>query len=92
MGPGNHVLDGGLDTSLEGAILGKRSAHCTYGVFFAMSSAKTAEPIDLPFGLWTLVGRRKHKFNCIRKVAPMCRHGKAHWPRLANAIEPSVCQ
>jgi len=24
-----------------------------------------AEPIDLPFGLWTRVGRRKHKFNHI---------------------------
>jgi len=25
-----------------------------------MSCAKTADAIDLPFGLWTLVGRRKH--------------------------------
>jgi len=25
-----------------------------------VSCAKTAEPIDLPFGLWTRVGRRKH--------------------------------
>ena len=24
-----------------------------------------AEPIDLPFGLWIRVGRRKHKFNRI---------------------------
>jgi len=24
---------------------------------------KIAEPIDLPFGLWTPVGRKKHKFN-----------------------------
>jgi len=36
-----------------------------------------AELIDLPFGLWTLVGRRKHKFNHICQVAPMCPHGKA---------------
>jgi len=42
-----------------------------------MSSAETAEPIDLPYGLWTPVGRRKHKFNHIRQVAPMCTHGKA---------------
>jgi len=27
-----------------------------------------AEPIDLPFGMWTWVGRRKHKFNRIRQV------------------------
>jgi len=50
-----------------------------------------AEQIDLPFGLWTLVGRRKHKFNHIRQIAPMCRHGRAHWHHLANTIELSVC-
>ena len=37
-----------------------------------MSYAKTAEPIDLPFGLWTWVGPRKHKFNRTRQVATMC--------------------
>jgi len=26
-----------------------------------MSPAKTAEPIDLAFGSWTRIGRRKHK-------------------------------
>ena len=31
-----------------------------------------AEPVDLPFGLWTQVGRRKHEFNRICQVAPMC--------------------
>ena len=31
--------------------------------------------LDLPFGLWTRVGRRKHKFNHIRRVALMCPHG-----------------
>ena len=30
------------------------------------------EPIDLLFGLWTRVGRRKHKFNRIHQVAPVC--------------------
>jgi len=34
-----------------------------------------AEPIDLPFGLWTRVGRRKHKFKRIRQVEPTCPHG-----------------
>ena len=29
----------------------------------AATCAKMAELIDLPFGLWTRVGRRKHKFN-----------------------------
>jgi len=31
-----------------------------------MSCAEMAEPINLPFGLWVRVGRRKHKFNGIR--------------------------
>jgi len=50
-----------------------------------------AEPIDLPFGLWTLVGRRKHEFNRIRQMAPLCPHGRTHWRHLANTIELSVC-
>jgi len=45
-----------------------------------------AEPIDLPFGLWTWMGRRNHKFSRIRS-----HHGSAHWRHLANTIEPSVC-
>jgi len=54
-----------------------------------MSCGKTAELIDLPFGLWTRVGLRKHKFSCIRQVARMCSH--ALWHHLANTIELSVC-
>jgi len=49
-----------------------------------------AEPINLPFGLWTRVGRRKHKFNRIHQVAPMCHYGRAHWRHLTNTTEPSV--
>ena len=56
-----------------------------------MSCSETAQPIDLPFGLWTQVGRRKHKFSLIRQMAPMCPHGRAHWRHLANTVEPSVC-
>jgi len=70
--------------------LGARRAHCKYRDF-CLSCARTAETIDLPFGLWTRVGRRKHRFNRIRQVAPMCPHGKAHWRHLSNTIEPSVC-
>ena len=46
-----------------------------------------AELIDLPFGLWTQVGRKRHNFNRIRQVAPMCRPMWAHWRHLANTIE-----
>jgi len=56
-----------------------------------VSCAKAAEPIDLPFGLWTRDGRRKHKFSRIRQVAPMSPDGRAHWRQLENMIEPSVC-
>ena len=31
--------------------------------------------------------RKKHKFNRIRQVVPMCPNGRAHWRHLANTIE-----
>jgi len=37
----------------------------------AVSCAKTAKTIDLPFGLLTEVGRRMHKFTRIPQLAPM---------------------
>jgi len=49
-----------------------------------MRCARTAGTIDSTFGLWILVGLRKHKFDCICQVAPMCPHGKAHWRHLVN--------
>jgi len=44
-----------------------------------VSRAKTAEPIEMPFGMWTRVGPRKH----ILDVG-------AHWSYLANTTEPSM--
>ena len=41
--------------------------------------AKTTEPIDIPFGLWTRVVPRTH-----------ASHGHTHWRHLANTIEPSM--
>jgi len=35
-----------------------------------------AEPIEMPFGLWTRVGPGKHAL-----------HGVAHWRNLASTIE-----
>jgi len=43
------------------------------------------------FWLLTRVGRRNHKFNRIRQVAPMSPHGRAHWRHLTNTTEASVC-
>jgi len=55
-----------------------------------VSCAKTAEPIDLPFELWSRVDGKGRKFNCIRQMVPMCPNGRAHWS-LANMTEPSGC-
>jgi len=90
-GPRNYVLDRGSDPPREEAILVDRGARCKVLGLSAVSCAKTAEPIDLPFGLWTPLGRRMHKFNRIRLVAPMCPYGRTHYRHLANTIEPSVC-
>jgi len=50
-----------------------------------------AELIDLPFGVHTLVGQRKHKFNRVCQVSPMFPHGRAHLRNVANMTEPPVC-
>ena len=71
----NRVLDGGPYPHGNGQFWGIGVPICKVQGLFGVSCAKTAEPIDLPFGLWTPVGRWKHKFNCIR---------------LANMIEPSI--
>jgi len=42
-----------------------------------VNRAKTAKPIEMPFGLWTLVGPRKHVLD-----------GGAHWRNLTNTTEP----
>jgi len=46
----------------------------------AVRCARTAEPIEMPFGIWTRVGPKKHVLD-----------GDAHWRHLANTSEPSVC-
>jgi len=49
-----------------------------------VNHAKTAEPIEMPFGCWTRVGPRKHGLEF--------RRGRgAHWRQLAYTIEPFVC-
>jgi len=42
-----------------------------------VSCAKTAEPIEMPLGVWTQVG------SCVR--------WGAHWRNMANMIEPYMC-
>ena len=73
----------GPDNPWERAILVDRDAHCKAWALSTIGCAITAEPICLPFRLWTGVGRRMHKFNRIRHGRTRCRH-------LSNNIEPSV--
>ena len=45
-----------------------------------MSGAKTAEPVEMPFGLWTRVGPKKRVLG-----------GVVDWRHLVNTVEPSMC-
>jgi len=51
----------GADPPCKRAILrGKEAAHTKVEGPSPVSCAKTAEPIEMPFGMWTRVGPRKH--------------------------------
>jgi len=58
MGPRNHVFDGVHISQEKWQFWGKGEPIVKYGDS-AVSCAKTAAPIDLPFGLWTRVDRGK---------------------------------
>jgi len=88
--PKESCVRWGPDSPWEGVILVDRGAHCKVYGLPVVSCAKAAEPIDLPFWLWTQVGRRMHKFNRIRQVVLMCPHWRTHCLHLANTTEPSV--
>jgi len=88
--PTNHEL-GGVQIPLGRGNFGGKGRPLESIGTSCHKLCKTAQPMDVLFGLWTLVGWRKHKFNRICQVAPMCLHGRAHWRHLSNTIEPSVC-
>jgi len=48
------------------------------GPYSAVSCAKTAKPLEMPFQTWTRVGPMKHV------------HEGAHWLNLANTVEQSI--
>jgi len=58
------------------------AARAKYAIYdcLLVSCAKTAEPIQMPFGTWTRVSARNHVLD-----------GGAHWHHLANTSEPSAC-
>jgi len=96
IGSKNHVLDGGPDPPMGMGNFEGKGCHCKVQGLTAVSCAKPAEPTDLPFGLWTRVNQRKHKFNHIRQVVPMfrttlCRELCKKRLNRSNTTEPSVC-
>jgi len=61
VGPGNHVLDGGPDPPIgRGNFEGKKGFPIVKYRDIAVICAKTAEPIEMPFGLWARIGPRNH--------------------------------
>jgi len=60
VGPGNHVLDGVQIAPSEWAVFRGKYMPGHARRRSAMSCAKMAEPIEMPFELWTRVSPRKH--------------------------------
>ena len=59
VGPMNYVLHEVQMPTREGTILrGKRANKCKQYIHSAVVCAKTAEPIEVPFGLWARMGRK----------------------------------
>jgi len=61
----------------RGNFKGKGAARCKYSDS-TVTCAKTAEPIEMSFGIWTRVGQRNHVLGGLQ-----C--------NLANTKEPSMC-
>jgi len=83
--PRNHILDGVQISPWEGAFIMGKGAADSYAVSFVK---KTVEPIEMPFGLWTRVGLRKHVLHGVHT-------GSTWWIPLnrpsATAMQP-FCQ
>ena len=77
-GPKEACIRWGRDPHAKRQLLGEgHSRHARR--HSAVSCTKMAEPIDFPFGLWTVVGWRKHVFNRIRRCALVGGHIDATW-------------
>ena len=99
MGPSKNVFDGGPHRpvgrgNFEGEGMPRHVRRHS-----DVNCAKTDEPLEMPFGLWTWVDRRKHKFSRIRHVGPGCpreRQIDAIWQirlnRPSAAVNAVVCQ
>jgi len=81
-GPVGYKICGVMQQCVYGTKIceGERAAYCEVYGRSALSCAKMAEAIEMPFALWTRVSPSKHVF-----------HGGADWRNLANTFEPSMC-
>ena len=68
VGPRNHLFEGGADPSrvLGNFCLGEVTAHCEVLGHSAMSCAKMAELIEMPFGMKTWVGPRNNVLDWVK--------------------------
>jgi len=67
-GPGNHVLDGVQIPHRKGQFWGgKGASHCKKYRDTVVPYAKTAESIEMPFGLWARMGRRNHVLDGVQR-------------------------
>jgi len=68
VGPRNRVLDGGPDPPMGRGNFEGRKGHpiVKYGDT-AVICAKTAKPIEMPFGLWARMGRRSHALDGVQR-------------------------
>jgi len=94
VGPRKHASDGAQTTHAKGQLLGERTC---WGMpdDSAVSCAKIAQPIYLPFTLWTRIGQRKHKFNrtchvAVHQYAFMGGHIRATWRIRLNRPSSAV--
>ena len=59
-GPRNHVLGGVQILHANGQFWGKRGGYYIVWGPSSLSCAKTTEPIEMAFGVWSLVDPMKH--------------------------------
>jgi len=91
VGTGNHVLGGSPDPHGKAQLWGIGAPIVKYKDFLPWAVQKNGWTDQ--FAVWVVdsIGRRMHKFNRIRQVAPTCPHGRTPCRHLANTIELSAC-
>jgi len=68
MGPGNYVLDGVPDPPIGRRNFEREGAsHCKVYGHSAVICAKTAEPIEMPFGLCARMGSRNRVLDGVQR-------------------------